>query len=417
MLTAGLLWLGTVLLALALLDHTLRWLPVTRGVLYLLVGAGAGAVMGSPSLATVARHADLLLLLSELAVLMSLFAVGVRVGLPRPLARWRVALLMAGPGMLVMVAVATVVAVLVLQLPWTLALLLASVLAPTDPVLASEVQMQSDADRDMVRLSLTAEGGLNDGSALPMVMLALGLLGHNDLGELGGHWWWDDLLWPIGGGALIGAGLGWVLGHALRARVLRDDPLARDELVFAGAVALAFGVARATHTSTFIVMFAVGTLLLWPLQASQDREAHNLSDRLYAFGARGERLVEAMAVLAVGVALHSVQWSWRVVVFALLIVLVVRPVSVWAVLRQGSMSTHQRRLMGWFGIRGIGSIYYLALALVSGVQGTMAGELFGAVLTSIALSILLHGISATPLMTAYERRSQRKTARQPPPPP
>jgi NhaP-type Na+/H+ or K+/H+ antiporter len=234
------------------------------------------------------------------------------------------------------------------------------------------------------------------------------LLGLHELGEGGANWWWSDLLWPIGGGALIGIGLGWVLGHALRARVLSDDPLARDELVFAGAVALAFGVARATHTSTFIVMFVVGTLLLWPLHGSNDPEAQDLSDRLHAFGARAERLVEAATVLAVGVALHSVQWSWRILLFGLLIVLVVRPLSVWAVVRRGTMTPLQRRLMAWFGIRGIGSLFYLAVALENGVKDRLAHELIGGVLVSIALSILLHGVSATPLMAAYQRRMGRE---------
>jgi sodium/hydrogen antiporter len=407
-LTGALLWLGAALVVLALLDHRLRMLPVTPAVLYLLVGAGAGAVRGAPSLGAIEAHAGLLLLVTEVAVLMSLFAVGVRVGVPQPLGRWRVALLMSGPGMVAMVLAGALAGVLVLQLAWPVALLLAAVLAPTDPVLASEVQMKSDADRDAVRLSLTAEGGLNDGSALPLVMLALGLLGLHELGEWGVNWWWSDLLWPIGGGALIGIGLGWALGHALRARVFSGDPLARDELVFAGVVALAFGVARVTHTSTFIVMFVVGCLLLWPLHGSRDREAQDLSDRLHAFGARAERLVEAATVLAVGVALHSVQWSWRVLLFALLIVLVVRPVSVWAVVRRGTMTAHQRRLMAWFGIRGIGSLFYLAVALENGVSGAMAHDLIGGVLVSIALSILLHGVSATPLMAAYQQRMSRR---------
>lgn len=402
MLTAALLWLGVVLLALSLLHRSLRWLPVTPAVLYLLVGAAAGFVMGAPSAAEVQEHADLVLIVAELIVLMSLFAVGVRVGIPSPAGRWRVAWLMAVPGMLVTVAAGAVAGVVVLQLSWAAALLVAAVLAPTDPVLASEVQLRSEADRDRVRLSLTVEGGLNDGTALPLVMLALGLLGLHPLDGMGNAWWWDDLLWPIGGGALVGCGLGWLLGVALRARVRRGDPVARDELVYAGAVALAFGVARATHTSTFIVMFAVGTLLLWPLK--RRGEPSDLSDRLHAFGGRGERLVEALSVLAVGVALHSVNWSWPVVGYAFLAVLVVRPLSVWAVVRRGTMSSHQRRLMAWFGIRGIGAVFYMALALEYDLGAALSSELFSAVLVTIALSILLHGVSATPLMSAYQRR-------------
>jgi sodium/hydrogen antiporter len=346
-------------------------------------------------------------------VLISLLAVGLRLRVPPRLSAWRVALLMAGPGMVVAIVVATGAAVWLLGLPWPAALLLAAILAPTDPVLASEVQIKSDEDRDAVRLSLTAEGGLNDGSALPAVMLALGLMGLHTLGAQCRDWWLNDLAWAIGGGALLGMATGSLLGWALRARIKRRDMMARDELLYVGALALAYGLARATGTSSFVVVFAVGATLLWPFH--EHTLAHGgqaLAERLGAFGQRLERLVEAAGVLGVGLLLHSVPPSWPALAFALVLVLVVRPLSVFSVvrLRRGRITQQQRRLVAWFGIRGIGSLFYLAFVLDHGVHGPLAQELIGATLATVALSIVLHGISATPVMGSYQRRRRNTPA-------
>ena len=114
-----------------------------------------------------------------------------------------------------------------------------------------------------------------------------------------------------------------------------------------------------------------------------------------------------MTVLAVGVALYGTAPSVRQLVFGLLLVLLVRPLSVLAVIGRCELARHQRRLVAWFGIRGVGSLFYLVFALGHGLPPALAQELTGAVLVGIGLSILLHGVSATPLMAAYQRRWRR----------
>jgi len=418
MLTIALLLFGAVLLAGVLGDRAVRRLPLTPSVLYLAVGWAAGALLGAPSGAELVGHAPWLVTVTELAVLGSLFAVGLRLRMPASLRVWRVALLLAGPGVVVAIAAGTVAAVWLLGLPWPVAMLLAAVMAPTDPVLASEVQIRSEEDRDAVRLSLTAEGGLNDGSALPAVMLALGLMGLHSLdsGAPFGAWrWWLlDLAWPIGGGALLGIAVGRLIGHALRARGAKGDALARDELLYVGVVALAWGIARATHTSAFVVVFMVGATLLEPLRsvvepAGTQASSELLWERMHRFGARIERLVEAATVLAVGVALHSVPVDLPALLFGVVLVTLVRPLAVMAVVRPADVRPSQRRLLAWFGIRGVGSLFYLAYVVESGVTGPLAERLTGVVLTAIALSIVLHGVSATPLMTRYQQRRRQPT--------
>ncbi len=424
MLGLALVLFGGVLLALVLADQAVRRLPLTPAVIYLAVGWAAGAVLGAPPLAELVRRAPLLSDITEMVVLVSLFAVGLRLRMPPSLRAWRVALWLAGPGVVVAIVAGALPAMWLLGFSLPAALLLAAVLAPTDPVLASEVQIRSQQDRDAVRLSLTAEGGLNDGSALPAVMLALGLMGLHDLGEGGPlastRWWLRDFAWPIGGAAVLGVLLGRLLGHALHMRGVRGDRLARDELLYVGAVALAAGLARLTETSAFVLVFVVGATALEPLHRLGDDDAgaapvadEALWDRMHRFGARIERLVEAATVLAVGVALHSVPVGGPALLYGLVLVALVRPLSVLAVVRPGSVGRGQRRLLAWFGIRGVGSLYYLAFAVSHGVEGALAERLGAAVLTAIALSIVLHGVSATPLMTRYQ---QRRSAALPAPP-
>ncbi len=402
MLTTALLGFGVVLLLLSMFDLTR--IRLTPAILYLGLGYAAGALLGAPSLQTLQEQAPVLVVATEFAVLVSLFGVGLHLRVPPSIRAWRVALLMAGPGMLLSI-VLTMGLALALGMPWAAALLLAAICAPTDPVLASAVQIRSPEDRDAVRLSLTAEGGLNDGTALPAVMLGLALLGLHEVGPGGIDWWWSDLLWPIGGGALIGIATGWLLGRALLARVEAGDRVVSDELVYVGAVALAYGVARATQTSAFIVMFAVGVVLLRPFhKRALDQGGDALSERLAAFGGRLERLVEAASVVAVGVGLHSVDPTWTALVFGAALSLVVRPLAVYGTVRGHMLTSKQRHLVAWFSIRGIGTLFYLMFAIEHGVAGMLAAELISASLAAIAMSIVLHGVSARPLMDAYQRR-------------
>jgi sodium/hydrogen antiporter len=404
-LTLSLLLCGVALLALAFGDRAVRALPLSPALLYLIVGWAAGAAIGAPALSKVELQAGELTIAFELAVLISLFAVGLRLQIPPSLRRWRSALVLAGPTMVVCIVLGAAATMLLLGLPWPLALLIAAVHAPTDPILASEVQITADDDRDAVRLALTAEGGLNDGTALPAVMGALGLMGLHGLT----HWWWHDLLWPIGGGAIVGLLLGAALGAVVRWRLRRGDPLFRDELLYVGAVVLSYGIARATTTSAFVVAFVAAVTMLPPPQrdAAPDDHASALATRLHGFGASIERLVEAALVMGVGVALHSVHFDTMVIVLALTLLFVVRPLAVAIVGPRQGLTPHQRRLVAWFGIRGIGSLFYLAFAIEHGVVGAPAHTLVAVTLATIALSIVLHGISATPLMAAYRRRRGR----------
>ncbi len=409
MLTATLLLLGALLLAMSLAERVVTRLPLSPATVYLAVGFGVGALAQPVTVDDALRHAPALALATEFAVLVSLFTVGLRLRVPPTWRAWRVAALLASVGMVATVVLAAAAATWLLGLGLAAALLLASILAPTDPVLASEVQIQHESDRDAVRLSLTAEGGLNDGTALPLTMLALGLLGLHELGAYGTRWFVRDLLWAIGGGLVIGWALGRTLGRAAQALLKRGHAIEWDELFYLGAIALAYGIARASATSAFLVVFVAGLALFHGgATAASGARTGKMSERLVAFGHRCERLIEVSMVMLLGAALPSARLDAAVAGFALLFVFVLRPLGVWLVVRTKEMPAQQRRLVAWFGVRGIGSLFYLAFALAQGVTAGLAATLLSACLWTIALSIVVHGISATPLMAWHRARRVRR---------
>ena len=411
MLTATLLLLGTVLLAMCLLELHVTRLPMSPAIVYLAVGWVAGwmvqAKVTTPP--TAPERADMLVVITEIAVLISLFAVGLQLRVPWTFKGWRVAAILASATMVATIALATLAGVWLMPgLGWGGAVLLAGILAPTDPVLASEVQIRSRIDRDAGRVALTAEGGLNDGTALPVVMLALGLLGIGELGDHGMHWLWHDLLWPIAGGALLGWGFGRGLGKLIHRLLRGGHGLGWDELLYLGIITVAYGLSRLTETSSFLFVFAVALGLFKRTPQTAASLAHagvepdELSDRLLAFGHRCGRLVEVVMVLLLGFAMPWVRWRGEPLAYAALLLVVIRPLSVFLTLPR--LPKTQRRIVAWFGIRGIGSLFYLALVLDSGLQADLATALVNATLPAIALSVLLHGVSATPLMALYRKR-------------
>lgn len=436
--TAGwALIIGALMISMALSSTLLKRLPVSTSMLYLAFGyalgpAGWGLLTPDPLI-----HSGTLEVITEFVLLISLFSVGLKLGLPLRDKRWYLPLLLAFPAMAMTVLMIAVIGVYGLGLPLGAAVLLGGILAPTDPVLAADVQVADSDDNDRMRFSLSAEGGLNDGAAFPFVMLGLGLLGLHDLG---GGWRWliIDLLWAQIGGLLIGALLGIAIGKLviyLRARYHTAAGL--DEFLALGLIAIVYGIAQLSAASGFLAVFAAGLAMQRtkthlsigilasavptserPLQIAKDSDepsldkvqihAHMMVEAVQGFNEQMERLAELGVVMIVGAMLSYVTLPTGAIWFLPLFFLVIRPVAVWLTLSGAAVSREQRRLIGWLGIRGIGSVYYLTYVINHSLAGSLVGEITALTLATVAASILLHGISVTPLMDFYARRSLRR---------
>ena len=205
--------IGVLLITMVLSGTLLKRLPLSTAMLYLVAGITLGPAGWAILSPHPVDHSAILEGVAEVAVLISLFSVGLKLGLPLSNRHWLLPLRLAFVSMPLTIALIATISLLLLDLPLGAAILLGAILAPTDPVLASAVQVESSGDRDRLRFSLTGEGGLNDGAAFPFVMQGLGLLGLHDLGTGGWRWLLVDLIWATAGGLLIGGTLGALIGR------------------------------------------------------------------------------------------------------------------------------------------------------------------------------------------------------------
>ena len=427
--TLGCIIVGTLLVAKTLGGSFIDRLPLSAAMLYLAVGMAIGPWGWGLLKLDAFKNVVLLERLTEVALLISLFTAGMKLEMPLKDKRWRIPVQLATVSMLLTVAAIAAVGVWLLKLPLGAAVLLGAILAPTDPVLASDVQVADPSDRDRLRFGLTGEGGLNDGTAFPLVMLGLGLLGLHDLGDMQWRWWGVDVLWAVAGGLALGYAMGTLVGRAIiYLRTQRREALGSDEFIALGLIALTYGLALLTLTYGFLAVFAAGLALrridepkAVPAPApelalsAEDRRATgshapaHMMRQVERFNSQLESFAEVTVVLVVGVLLASVSFSAEMFWFVPLLFLVIRPLSVAVGLLGTDVKPAQRRLMAWFGIRGIGSLYYLLYAINHGLDRVVGEQLLNLTLAVIVSSVIAHGISVTPLMKRYESRKPTKT--------
>jgi sodium/hydrogen antiporter len=422
---------GLLLITMALGESFLSRLPLTTSLLYLILGVALGPYgVGMLSFNAVDNPA-ILHHLAEIAVIVSLFTAGLKLRVHWRDRRWLLPLRLATVSMVLTVAMIAGVAMPLLGLSLGAAVLLGAVLAPTDPVLAAEVEVESPQDQDTLRFGLTGEAGLNDGTAFPFVMLGIGLMGLHELGDAGWRWFAVDLVWAVVAGLGIGAVLGTVVGHmVIYLRRSYAELVGPEEFLTLGLIALSYGVALLAHSYGFLAVFAAGLALrrveamkthgdfddaMEKLEthpeeieaAGKDAPLH-LAQEILGFNERLGRIGEVALVVAIGSLLSFDRLSVSVAVFVVLLLFVVRPVAALVGLAGSDSSRLQRGFIAWFGIRGIGSVYYLMFATEQGLPEHAASTLVDVTVITIAVSVVLHGTSVTPLMAWYDRLSSRR---------
>ena len=440
--------LGAVLLTLALTSSYLRWMPVTTSAVCLVLGVAIGpAGLGLLTL-DIKDAAFWMEHLSEVAVLFSLFVCGLKLRLPLGDRRWRVAFALAGPVMILTIAGVSLLLHFGFGFPWGPSLLIGSILAPTDPVLASLVQVSDAKDYDPVRFGLTGEAGFNDGIAFPFVILGLLLLQHSDnTGAWLDDWILKSLLWAVPAGLLTGYWMGRGIGRlTLFMRIKNaDSTFSPNDYLALALIALAYVVAETIQGYGFLSVFAAGLgLRQAEVKTSGDTQApaehlvqavvghqhvepeaavagnvDHLQDTqvaagimmgdMLSFGSLVERAMEVFLVTLLGVVLVA-HWDWRALVLALVLFGMIRPLAVWLMPWGSLLNGPQRWLIGWFGIRGIGSFYYLFYALNHNLLPSVATLCADLTLSVVALSILVHGISTQPMLARYEQHNRRVTS-------
>jgi NhaP-type Na+/H+ or K+/H+ antiporter len=417
------LLLGGLLLVRGLTTPLIRNWPVTTAMVYLAVGLLVGPTALNLFHFNPLEESALLEWLTEAAVLISLYAAGVKMPVPVSFARWRTPLMLGSVSMAMTVMLVAAFAHYALGLPIGAAVLFGAIVAPTDPVLATDVQVRHPGDRDRLRLALTCEAGINDGSAFPFIMLGMGLLGLHELGQFGLRWAVVDVLWATTAGIAIGVLCGSALAQVVhRLRGADSDHGLLDDFLGLGLIGVVYGLSVLASAWGFLAVFFAAVAVRQTegrLASAKPKtaegphghgagRAHNLPDRAPTFSDGSlvfkehlERLSELLLILLLGGMLFVDSWTWRAVATALFLFLVARPLGVLLALLGTRTPWRLRGLVGWFGVRGIGSLYYLMYAIQHGLPKELALELAHLTLIVVSMSIFVHGASVKPLMSQF----------------
>ena len=386
---------GAASLAMAFMPMVTKFTGISYSLIYVALGAGIYLLWpGALPSPLPGRDNKLILHLCELIIIISLMGTGIKIDRRFSFGRWSSPLRLVLVAMVLCIALCTYLGMLMLELALPSALLLGAVLAPTDPVLASDVQVgpPNEGIKSETRFALTAEAGLNDGLAFPFTWLAIVLAGSGTSGEGLWNWLGYHLLLKMGVGLVMGWGSGKLAGLlffklAEKYRLIRPT----DGFLAISLMLVVYGSTELLHGYGFIAVFVCG------LTFRHSEKGHRYHSELHSFTDQIERLLLGILLIFFGGALVSgilAPLSWSMALFAGGFLLVVRPVSGLVSLVGTGIHWKEKLAIGFFGIRGMGSIYYLAFALGQ-VSFAPAGELWAIVSFTILLSVLMHGLTAT----------------------
>lgn len=401
---------GAALLA-GLLPRVLSRAPVSMPMIFLALGVLGFAVVDLPSPDPVAYEVQTLHL-AEACVIVSLMGAGLALDRPVGWVRWRSTWRLLGVTMPLSMLAVGLGGWWLLGLGVPVAVLLAAVLAPTDPVLATEVQVGEPTDEeeseDEARFALTSEAGLNDGLAFPFTYAALAMLAAGTAAPSAwlGEWVLLDLLWRTAAGVAGGLLVGKVLARLFfRSRISRLRLAEQSEgFVALACTFLAYGLTELVEGYGFVAVFVCAVTIR---AAERDHGYHQV---MHGFIEQVERLMTVAVLVLLGGAVANglfADLTWREWALALGFLLVVRPLFGWLGLMGGRTGPRERFVIAFFGVRGIGSVYYLAYAGHETGDPQVEG-LWGVVGLVIVLSVVIHGVTATPVMRWVDHVRQRE---------
>lgn len=407
---------GLLIALVAWLPLALRRLPLSLPIVCIALGAIIFSLPGIPLRPRPLDWPKVTERFTEFVVIIALMGAGLKLDRGFGWRGWAVTWRLLAITMPLGIVAISLIGGFMLGLPLAAALLLGACLAPTDPVLAADVQVgpPRSGEEDEVRFGLTSEAGLNDGLAFPFVNLAiaLGTVVASDPDWVG-KWFTHAVLWEIVGGTvggwLVGGVFGWLTFH-----VPAETKLSRtgDGLIAISATFVAYGLTEVINCYGFLGVFVAALTL-----RSSHRD-HDFHDEMHNLTEQVERLAMMVMLLLFGGALMSgmlAPLGWVDVLAAVLILLLVRPMTGLLGLIGFKAERSEKLTLAFFGIRGVGSFYYLAYAL-NHMEVAGAERLWGIVGLVVLMSILIHGIMVTPIMRRLDQVTGREPGSSAPPP-
>ena len=387
----------------------MAWMPamterfrLSYSVIYVAFGCVLYSVLDFLPKPDLRRNDDVTLHLTELVVIISLMGTGLKLDQKFNFRKWHVPFRLVSVNMLLCIGLMMAVCIYFLDFSPILALLIAAVLSPTDPVLATDVQVGAphEDNPDNVKFSLTAEAGFNDGIAFPFIWLAIAWFGiEAGTGGSFTEWALTHILYQFGVAVVSGILLGKLIAFLVFGLPKKTDLLkTRDGFVSIAATLIVYGVTELVHGYGFVAVFIAG------LTMRDFERNHKFHKRLHEFSDQIERILVGIMLILFGGSLVSGildHLTWRMVVAGLIFLFVIRPVSAYISLLGSGLHLKEKMVISFFGIRGVGSVYYMVFAYSVADFGR-ENELWSLVAFIILVSIIIHGSTAGILFKKLE---------------
>lgn len=395
----GLLVIGILLLTVSWGSEWIARLPLSYALIYVIIGV----VLGPYGIQLIRLQPDTEFLerFTELVVIISLYSCGLKMNRPLGVTAWQSTIRLIGLLMPWCIFAVAAVGHWLLGLNWGAAVLLGAILAPTDPVLASEVQMEHPEDPNELRFGLTSEGGLNDALAFPFVYFGLHWIQEPNWQSWFHSWVGVDLIWAIAAGLVVGVGVAKLavkVNHQFQKAQGMSDEM--EDLVALGVILLTYALTEVVNGYGFLAVFVAGCMVQQRGRYPEQRRSQ------LQFTTQIEKLLEVGAIVLLGAILRvdqGIDFAPQALLVAGLLLFVIRPVGAWFSTLGSGLYPSTRLLFGWFGIRGIGSIYYLSYAVSDGLPNSLTAELRWITYLTVLMSIVLYGITASPLMSWHQK--------------
>lgn len=397
-----LVYLGFIILVATILPRILSEYLVSAPIAYLILAVGVFLLFKESPIPNLAQNPYLGKRLTELGVIISLTAAGLKIREPFNWKTWRYSARLLVITMPLTIALVALFGWAMLGFAPATAVLLGAVIAPTDPVLASDIQTTPPDQDDFssARLALTTEAGLNDGLAFPFTNMAIAMA---LMGAAPGHWFgtWllTDVVYKISVGVLVGGAAGWFIAKLF---FLCPRPRHHGSIIALGILSISltllpYGLAELVNSYGFIAVFMAACVFRY------QESAHEYLTAMHDFSEQMERILVAVLFTLIGVYLSHDFWGdfqWYMIPAALVVLLLIRPVAGLVGLLGTNLPQTKKRIIAFFGIRGIGSIYYLLYAFYH-ADFPQAGEALALTMVVVVTSVFIHGLSARPVINRW----------------
>ena len=393
----------------------MAWFPsiskrtrISYSIIYVLFGMALYYILFDqlPS-ANPIQHKEFTTRLTELTVIISLMGTGLKIDQPFSFHKWQTPFRLISITMLLCIGAVAFLAIRFLHFDLPSAILLGAALAPTDPVLASDVQVEPPMEgrEENVKFSLTAEAGMNDGAAFPFTWLAIILAtsGMNSFADFG-SWFLQDIIYKLLAGVVSGILLGRLLAYLVfYLPEKRNFVVIKDGFVAVAATLMVYGITEMVHGYGFIAVFVTAiTMRNYELDHKYHKKLHDFTDQI-------ERILVSIVLITFGGSLvHGIllPLNWWIVLLGVIFIIVIRPLSAWIGMIGTKLKPKEKFVISFFGIRGIGSFFYLAFAFGQ-AQFSKEREIWAAVSFIVVLSLVIHGITASTTFEKMEKEAEK----------